>query len=272
MSIYFRKYVFENIIYEFDVDKEYPTIYLQSDPVEYPNHNHLCGNVMLNNTLSERVFEHLKADILAGVLKPGDRLLYKKIAGQLEVSLTPVKEALLMLEQEGLVKTVPRKGACVTQLTERDILEYTHIRLALEGLAVDIACETKVDKNSLNTLRQINQELEEAMRRRDSKECLKKDIQFHSILANLSDNKRLSDLMNQLPLANLFGHLGSQNIMLERSSSILIEHSQIIESLAGGDSTLTKQLLRKNILSPQTETFGTQSGQETSDTGRDSRT
>jgi len=75
-----------------------------------------------------------------------------------------------------------------------------------------------------------------------------------------------------LPLANLFGHLGSQNIMLERSSSILIEHSQIIESLAGGDSTLTKQLLRKNILSPQTETFGTQSGQETSDTGRDSRT
>jgi DNA-binding GntR family transcriptional regulator len=223
---------------------------------------------MLNNTLSERVFEHLKADILAGVLKPGDRLLYVKIAEQLNVSLTPVKEALLMLEQEGLVKTVPRKGATVTQLTHRDIIEYTQIRLALEGLAVEIACEKKIEESDLNMLRQINQELEDATKRLDTGECMKKDIQFHYAIVSLSDNKRLSDLMNQLPLANLFGNQGTQSIMLNRSSSILIEHAQIIESLAVRDVSLIKLLLRKNILSPQIETFRAQSEAKVGDTAQ----
>ena len=221
---------------------------------------------MLNNTLSERVFEHLKADILAGALKPGDRLLYEKIAEQLNVSLTPVKEALLMLEQEGLVKTVPRKGAYVAQLTHRDIVEYTQIRLALEGLAVEIACESKIDEDDLDTLRRINQELENATKEQDARECMKKDIQFHSTLVDLSDNKRLSDLMNQLPLANLFGNLGTQSIMLNRSGSILIEHAQIIDSLAARDSALVKLLLRKNILSPQIEAFRAQTEAETGET------
>lgn len=223
---------------------------------------------MLNNTLSERVFEHLKADILAGALKPGDRLLYEKIAEQLNVSLTPVKEALLMLEQEGLVKTVPRKGAYVAQLTHRDIVEYTQIRLALEGLAVEIACESKIDEDDLDTLRRINQELENATKEQDARECMKKDIQFHSALVDLSDNKRLSDLMNQLPLANLFGNLGTQSIMLNRSGSILIEHAQIIDSLAARDSALVKLLLRKNILSPQIETFRAQTEAETGETSQ----
>ena len=217
---------------------------------------------MLNNTLSERVFERLKEDILEGVLKPGDRLLYEKIAAQLDVSLTPVKEALLMLEQEGLVKTVPRKGAYVTQLSDRDVLEYTKIRLALEVLAVETACERKIDESQIASLREMNRELEEAIKGLDATACMKKDIQFHSALVALSDNRRLVDLVNQLPLANLFGQKGTQNIMLERGGSILVEHAQIIDALAAKDSALLKPLLRKSILSRHLEEFRSQPERE----------
>lgn len=207
---------------------------------------------MINNTLSERVFEHIKDDILMGVMKPGDRLLYEKLAEKLNVSLTPVKEALLMLEQEGLVKTVPRKGAYVTQLTNRDVLEYTQIRLALECLAVDILCEKK-EPTDFSMLRQINRELEIATKSKDTGECMNKDIKFHYAIVTLCDNKRLSDLINQLPLSNFYGHMGTQQIMVERGKLILVEHSQIIEALAAKDAGRTKSLLKQNILEPQVD-------------------
>lgn len=206
---------------------------------------------MINNTLSERIVERIKDEILSGQLKPGDRLFYENIAAKLNVSLTPVKEALLRLEQEGLVKTIPRKGAYVTQLTERDIIEYTRIRLALECLAVELLCEKGISRAELDSLRQINRDLEAAMRENDSSRCMSSDIDFHHALVNLSGNRRLADLMNQMPLSNFFALMGAQSIMLERGDSILVEHGRIIESLALGDAPGTVALLRTNILNPQ---------------------
>ena len=210
---------------------------------------------MINNTLGERVFEQLKNDILSGTLKPGDRLLYEKIAEKFHVSLTPVKEALLLLEQEGLVKTVPRKGAYVTQLTNRDILEYTQIRLALEGLAIELACETKPDEEAIAQLRLLNREMETAVNEKDVNACMRIDIEFHKKLVATSGNKRLTDLMEQLPLANFFAHVGTQKIMIERSDAILVEHKKIVEALAGRNGELTKAILRQNIRNPYVEIF-----------------
>jgi DNA-binding GntR family transcriptional regulator len=209
------------------------------------------GEIMINNTLSERIVERIKDEILSGQIKPGDRLLYETIAAKLKVSLTPVKEALLRLEQEGLVKTIPRKGAFVTQLTDRDITEYTRIRLALECLAVEIACEKGMAEIELNSLRRINQELESAVREGNSNACMTCDIEFHHAIVNLSGNKRLADLINQMPLSNFFALMGSQKIMIDRGDSILVEHARIIETLAARDAQGTISLLKKNILTPQ---------------------
>jgi DNA-binding GntR family transcriptional regulator len=208
---------------------------------------------MINNTLSERIVERIKDEILSGQIKPGDRLFYETIAAKLKVSLTPVKEALLRLEQEGLVRTIPRKGAYVTQLTERDIIEYTQIRLALECLAVEIVCEKGINEAELNSLRQINQNLEAAVREGNSNGCMTSDMEFHHAIVNLSGNKRLADLINQMPLSNFFALMGSQKIMLDRGDSILVEHSRIIESLAARDAQGTVSILKKNIMTPQLE-------------------
>jgi len=213
---------------------------------------------MINNTLSERVFEQLKDDILTGSLKPGDRLLYEKIAEKFDVSLTPVKEALLLLEQEGLVKTVPRRGAYVTQLTNRDIVEYTQIRLAIEGLAVELACEAKLAAESFETLRRLNKEMEAAVREKDVHACMRIDIEFHRTLVALSGNRRLTDIMDQMPLANFFAHVGTQKIMIERSDSILVEHEKLINALESRNAETTKAILRQNVRNPYIEFIQTE--------------
>ena len=206
---------------------------------------------MINNTLSERILEHIKDDILSGQYKPGDRLLYEKIASKFDVSLTPVKEALLRLEQEGLVTTIPRKGAYVSNLTSSDMREYIQIRYALERLAVEIICANKIDEKDILLLKEINGEIETAVRKKDSHQCMIKDIEFHHAMVNLSGNKRLSELMNQLPLSNFYALTGNRDDMIDLGDQITSVHAAIIEALSAGEVQKTTALLKKNILNPQ---------------------
>lgn len=90
------------------------------------------------STLRGEVANLLRKYILESDIPSGERLIETEIAGQLGVSRTPVREALRMLESEGLVKFVPRKGLFVSEYTEEDIVEYYTIREALEVCAVKI--------------------------------------------------------------------------------------------------------------------------------------
>jgi DNA-binding GntR family transcriptional regulator len=208
---------------------------------------------MVNSTIGERIFELLKDRILSGMYKPGDRLLYGAIANELKVSHSPVKEALLGLESEGLVQTIPRKGAFVAKLSKQDIIEYTEIRVALEALAVELVCKKGVSESALNQLRRINKELEITIQEKDLDRCLLKDFEFHHAIVYLSGNKRLSDLINQLPLSNFSALLGIRSNMIAHGDKIVALHESIIQSLLARDAQETKSLLMKNILNPLME-------------------
>ena len=91
--------------------------------------------------LRDVVFNTLREAILKGELKPGERLMELQLAAKLGVSRTPIREAIRMLEQEGLAVTIPRKGAEVAKMTEKDMEDVLQIREALDELAVRIACE-----------------------------------------------------------------------------------------------------------------------------------
>ena len=209
--------------------------------------------MVINDTLSERAFKYLKDEILTGNLKPGTKLRFEDLAEKLEVSQTPIKEALHMLELEGLVKMIPRKGAYVTRLTDQDLEEYTQIRLALECLAIDNICKKETQKDGINVLQKINREFEAAVRNRDAGECMKQDIRFHLAIATMSGNRRLIDLMAQLPLVNFWGHVGRQEIMVALGDTKVRDHDGLIEALASGKVEFAKAILRKNILSPKLE-------------------
>mgnify|MGYP000767363598 FL=1 len=88
--------------------------------------------------LRDVVFRTLRQAILRGELKPGERLMEIRLANQLGVSRTPIREAIRMLELDGLVIMVPRKGAQVAQITEKDLNDVLEVRLGLEELAVKL--------------------------------------------------------------------------------------------------------------------------------------
>lgn len=91
--------------------------------------------------LRDVVFNTLRQAILKGDLKPGERLLEIALAERLGVSRTPVREAMRKLEQEGLVVMIPRRGAQVASITEKDLNDVLEVRIALENVAIEKACK-----------------------------------------------------------------------------------------------------------------------------------
>ena len=205
----------------------------------------------INNTLSERIFEKLKDNILTGIYQPGNRLLYKQLAEEFNVSMTPVREALLKLEQEGIVKTIPRKGAYIIELTDQDVIEYTKIRFSMEALAIDSICENKIPREEIKRLELINKELEEAIKSRQAVICMAKDMEFHHTTVKISGNKRLFELIKQLPLTNLYANRRNEERMIEIGEDIIKQHSGIINNLYNYDADAAKICLKENILQPQ---------------------
>jgi len=206
---------------------------------------------VINNTLSDRIFEKLKDNILTGVNRPGDRLLYKQLAAEFNVSMTPVREALLKLEQEGIVETIPRKGVYILELTDRDIIEYTRIRYSMESLAIDSICENKISCEIIKRLGLINTELEDAIKKRQSLLCMTKDMEFHHAIVEISGNLRLFELVKMLPLTNFYANRGNESQMIENGDEIIKQHIGIIKNLCSHDADAAKLCLKENILQPQ---------------------
>lgn len=203
---------------------------------------------MITDTLGERIFLKLKDDILSGFYSPGTRLRYEEISTRLDISITPIKEALLKLEREGLTVSNARKGTFVAVLTEDDIIEYSHIRFALESLAIELACKKKDLEPGVAELRRINCELQVALDRMDPLASVKKDIEFHQTLVGLSGSSRLIQTMNQLPLTNFFTLMGRQNLIVEHKDSVVRMHEEIIKEIENRNARKVKALLKRNTL------------------------
>ena len=101
--------------------------------------------------LRDVVFNTLRQAILRGELKPGERLMEIQLANKLGVSRTPIREAIRKLELEGLVLMIPRKGAEVAEITEKNMRDVLEVRKALEELAVQLACD-KITQEELEEL------------------------------------------------------------------------------------------------------------------------
>lgn len=143
------------------------------------------------------VFCNIRDAILNGSLKPGERLLETQLADKIGVSRTPVREALRKLELEGFVKMIPRKGAMVTVISEKDIIDVLEIRSALEGLAVKYACDKMSNSDILN-LKKLAFEFENATTKNDIDLMIKKDIELHELILSSTKNQKLIQLTNNL--------------------------------------------------------------------------
>lgn len=147
--------------------------------------------------LGEVVFEYLRNAILAGELKPGERLMEVTIADQLGVSRTPVREAIRKLEKESFVIMIPRKGAYVADLTKKDIMEVLEIRKELEGFAAALAAErmTIAEKEALG---RVVERFNESLVNMDKRSMIESDNEFHSSIFEATKNQRLINIIYDL--------------------------------------------------------------------------
>ena len=191
------------------------------------------------------VFQTLRGAILKGDLKPGERLMELQLASKLGVSRTPIREAIRMLEQEGLAVTIPRKGAEVAKMTEKDMEDVLEIRLSLEGLAVRLSCE-KITPAALQELKVAMEDFEAKTRSGQFVEMAKADVKFHEILYKASNNPKLQQLLN-----NLREQMYRYRVEYLKDDSIyprlIEEHQKMYDALKSKDSKLAESYVERHL-------------------------
>ena len=147
--------------------------------------------------LRDVVFNTLRQAILRGELKPGERLMEIQLANKLGVSRTPIREAIRKLELEGLVLMIPRKGAEVAEITEKNLRDVLEVRCALEELAVQLACD-RMDEEGIKAMKEASAEFCNTLDSDDITRIAQADVAFHDIIYAATDNRRLIQLLNNL--------------------------------------------------------------------------
>lgn len=138
-------------------------------------------------SVRELVYNKLREAILSGKISSGTRLKEREIAGQLGVSTTPLKEALRLLHQEGLVVTVPRKGTFVSDHVMTSIEEVTWARSALEGVAARLAA-LKITKEESQQLEAVIKRMRILTDKRKTEELLRENEIFHETIRKIARN------------------------------------------------------------------------------------
>ncbi len=147
--------------------------------------------------LRDVVFNTLRQAILTGELRPGERLMEIHLADRLGVSRTPIREAIRKLELEGLVVMIPRKGAQVARITEKNLKDVLEVRRALDMLAARLACHRMSDEEK-KELKKACDEFAGVVKDNNTKDITEADVRFHDIILKSTNNERLIQLVNNL--------------------------------------------------------------------------
>lgn len=195
--------------------------------------------------LRDVVFNTLREAILKGELKPGERLMELQLAAKLGVSRTPIREAIRMLEQEGLAVTIPRKGAEVAKMTEKDMEDVLQIREALDELAAKIACE-QISEEQLEELVATMHEFEESTKTDNVKKIAEADVKFHDIIYQSTGNPKLVNMVNNLR-EQMYRYRVEYLKREEAHPQLIAEHAAIIEYISKGEKKAATDVMCKHI-------------------------
>ncbi|KKM10679.1 hypothetical protein SY88_12630 [Clostridiales bacterium PH28_bin88] len=197
-------------------------------------------------TRSDTVYKKIYNAIMSGYFKPGQRLVERDIADILQVSRTPVREALKQLEKEKMVKTVPYRGVMVTRLSLKEARQVYEVRSNLEGLAVRLAA-TNVNSHMLEQLETLIELNKEALKNNDTFSIATNNNEFHRTIVHNSDNDLLIEILNSLWAQVNILRLTSWSLPNKRPQETLLEHTAIYEAIRDGDAILAEQNMIKHL-------------------------
>ena len=200
-------------------------------------------------SLTEKAYAALKGmitsmNIYAEATEP--RLDERRLSEDLGVSRTPIREAIARLEQEGLVRIVPRKGVFIVRKTKKEILEVITVWAALEGMAARLVTLNASD-DEISSLRRMFATFEKNQVQANIDEYSETNVRFHQALLRMSRCALLGEITE-----NLFIHVRSIRMRTisedNRASRSIIDHMNIIEALERRDTELAERLARQHTL------------------------
>lgn len=197
-------------------------------------------------SLTGKVFNKIREDILSGLYRENDELRENTIAQELGVSRTPVREALRQLELEGLVTIIPNKGAYVTGITNKDARDIYIIRSYLEGLCARWACDN-ITQEQLDGLEEILYLSDFHAQREHHEQLVELDNKFHELIYEASGSKILRHVLSD------FHHYVERirKITLSRpsrASKSNEEHKAIMEAIKNRDGELAEKLAHEHMM------------------------
>lgn len=195
--------------------------------------------------LRDVVFKTLRRGILTGELKPGERLMEIHLANRLGVSRTPIREAIRKLELEGLVTMIPRRGAEVANITEKNLKDVLEVRQALESLAIELACE-RISEEKKQELKERLEQVEKAVATKDTSAIASADVAFHDTIVEASGNLRLTQLVSNLG-EQMYRYRFEYIKDVSKHSQIIQEHRVMYESILEKDREKAAQIVMTHI-------------------------
>lgn len=190
----------------------------------------------------ERVASELRKAILSKQLKEGENLTLESVAQQLNVSITPVREAFQILAHDGLIKLRPNKGAIVLGITETYIREHYQLRGILESACAGFAASPDID---ISKIEQSYLDAREMTASGDYSRYADLNREFHSEIWAASGNKKMENM-----IAELWNGLSMGNMVTEQEyAKISIEeHGRIMDAIAAGDGERAKKEMYAHIM------------------------
>ncbi len=195
--------------------------------------------------LRDTVFNQLRLQILHGELKPGERLMEVALAEKLGVSRTPVREAIRMLEQEGLAVLLPRRGAHVASIDNKQLEDMLEARRTLEAFTVNAACG-RISRAQIEELRQFNMKFREAVKSGDTVAMADLDFIFHEAIARAAGNKRIMEMLQHLR-EQLFRYQYEYLKDTADHRHLVEEHELICRAFEEGDNNKAVEIIKLHI-------------------------
>ncbi|MBN2231399.1 MAG: GntR family transcriptional regulator [Deltaproteobacteria bacterium] len=197
-----------------------------------------------HQTLREQVVELLRTAIIDQRLVPGERILELDLANSLNVSRTPVREALHQLEAEGFLCIIPRRGVMVTDIDERDISEFYEIRELLETHAARRAAAV-ITHAQVEELRGLNRSVCGHAGRRALTAMTRAHNDFHLRIVAIGDNRKMHEYLKNLN--RQFLRLRFMISAAPDLDELLSCHDRIIDALKAGNGDRAAAAMRNNL-------------------------
>ena len=200
---------------------------------------------LIRPALAVELVDRIRALIMEGDLRPGDKVPEKALTVRFGVSRTPVREALKVLASEGYVRLIPNRGAVVAEVTLAEIEEVVPVIAALEGAAGELAARHATDKE-IASIRRLNDKMHAAFEAGDRPAYFDLNQQIHSALLAAARNPTLRQ-QHQMVAHRVRRARYQANLTPERWTEAVLEHDSIVEALEARSADRLGRLMKTHL-------------------------